>query len=129
MNKLEKGLVALIVVVIAFSIFSINAHGMDNKKIHIVKNTEAEKEFVDNVKITLNDMGFENAGISLTKEVNEKGGLDYTISIHHRRIDKMDEYQRDELSDIIIGDGIKVNNCSVTTEYIEYMWGKGWNLK
>lgn len=121
MNKLEKGLVSLIVVVIAFSIFSINAHGMDNKKIHIVKNTEAEKEFVDNVKITLNDMGFENAGISLTKEVNEKGGLDYTISIHHRRIDKMDEYQRDELSDIIIGDGIKVNNCSVTAEYIEYM--------
>ena len=66
-------------------------------------------------------MGYENAGISLTKTVNETGGLDYTISIHHRRIDKMDEYQREALSDIIIGDGINAVNCSVSTEFIEYM--------
>lgn len=81
---------------------------------------EIEKEYTRQVKERLEEHGFYNSGVSLTKVVEEDGTFDYTLSVHHRRIDKMNEYQREEISAIIVCDGVAVEGSSVSVRYIEY---------
>ena len=102
--------------------FSIRARG-ESKKLNDISNEyykAIEQSYVDEVRTKLNDRGFANAGISLTKVVDESGAFEYTVSIHHRRIDRMDEYQREELSDIITVDKVAVEGSSVKVKYIMY---------
>ena len=69
--------------------------------------TSIEREYISHV-------------ISMTKVVNEAGGFDYTISIHHRRIDKIDLQRRSELSALLTNESIPVTDSSVFVKYIEY---------
>ena len=79
-----------------------------------------EREYISHVRETLIEQGFDNPGISMTKVVNKAGGFDYTISIHHRRIDKMDLQRRSELSALLTNESIPVTDSSVFVKYIEY---------
>ena len=83
---------------------------------------QIESEYLSDVRDRLNDNGFSNAGLSLTKQVNEDGGLDYILSVHHRRIDRMDETQRAELAGMLTENDIAVDGrkTSMAVRYIEY---------
>lgn len=81
---------------------------------------EIEKAYTEQVRERLNENGFYNAGVTLTKVVDEKGTFDYTLSVHHRRIDRMNEYQREQISAIIISDGVAIDDSTVSVRYIEY---------
>ena len=83
---------------------------------------QIESEYLSDVRDRLDDNGFSNAGLSLTKQVNEDGGIDYTLSVHHRRIDRMDDTQRAELADMLTENDIAVDGrkTSMAVRYIEY---------
>lgn len=76
-----------------------------------------EKEYVAGVRQKLDDRGFEYAGITMTKVVDIDGVFQYTVSIHHRRIDKMNAYERQQLSDIITVDKVAVEGSSIEVRY------------
>lgn len=79
-----------------------------------------EKAYVESVRDSLEDLGYKNAGITITRVVNE-GYVDYTITVHHSRIDALDEAQRNELTDILLMEPIGIINSSVQVKYLEYM--------
>lgn len=56
-----------------------------------------EDRYVQVLRDTLYDRGYSNAGITMTKVYLEDGKREYTVKIHHRRIDKMDETDRQDL--------------------------------
>ena len=56
----------------------------------------------------------------MTKVVNDLGGFDYTLKVHHRRIDRMDESERETLSKLLTSADIGVDNSFVSVRYIEY---------
>lgn len=101
---------------------SIRANGRSNRIPDITNEyyREIENAYVSDVRQTLTKEGFSNAGVSMTKVVNDLGGFDYTLKVHHRRIDRMDESERETLSKLLTSADIGVDNSFVSVRYIEY---------
>lgn len=59
---------------------------------------EKEKELVNTTRACLKQLGFENSGVTLTRVVDGDGSRAYTVTIHHRAIDRMEEAERDVLA-------------------------------
>jgi hypothetical protein len=116
--------VTLILLVTFFLAAGIRANGRSNRIPDITGEyyRQIENEYLADVRQILTKNGFSNAGLSLTKQVNEEGGLDYTLSVHHRRIDKMDETKRAKLTDMITENDIVIDGrkTSMAVRYIEY---------
>ena len=49
-----------------------------------------EEEYVNEVKLILLEKGCKNAGITLTYITDIEGNRDYTVTVHHNRLDKME---------------------------------------
>lgn len=79
-----------------------------------------EKAYTDAVRASLDDMGYRNAGVTMTRMVNE-GFVEYTITVHHSRIDALDEAERCELTDLLLMEPIQIENSTVSVRYLEYM--------
>lgn len=69
-----------------------------------VKNLELEQYYdgledvmLRKVKAYLNENGFRNSGVSLTRVVDSDNHRTYQLTVHHDHIDRMEEYEREEL--------------------------------
>lgn len=60
---------------------------------------EQEAQLVTDTRAYLNGGGFRNSGVNLTRIVSPEGGRSYTFTIHHRRIDRMEEAGRQKLKE------------------------------
>ncbi len=58
-----------------------------------------ESELLRDTREYLNRSGYTNSGVTLTRVTDEEGGREYTFTIHHSRIDRMDESERELLRD------------------------------
>lgn len=119
MEKRTLVIVTIALIITLSCVVGIRARGESNRLDDISNDyyKAIEQTYVEGVRDKLDGRGFKNAGISLTKVVDEDGAFEYTVSIHHRRIDKMDEYQRTELSDIITVDKVDVEGSSIEVRY------------
>lgn len=58
-----------------------------------------ESELLTEVREYLNRSGYTNSGVTLTRVTDGEGCREYTFTIHHGRIDRMDESEREILRD------------------------------
>ncbi|MGN1181005.1 MAG: hypothetical protein ACI4SD_07305 [Suilimivivens sp.] len=58
---------------------------------------EMEAAYVKEIRSLLADKGYENSGITMTHVTDEDGVRTYTVTIHHGRIDKLSEAEKQEL--------------------------------
>lgn len=58
---------------------------------------EKEAQLVKETREFLNEAGFTNSGVMLTKVVDAAGTREYTLTVHHGKIDKMCEEEREIL--------------------------------
>ena len=58
---------------------------------------EMENIYVQEIRDLLRDRGYENSGITMTHVIDENGMRTYTVTIHHGRIDRLSETEREEL--------------------------------
>ena len=86
---------------------------------------QVEKELVGQTRELLDDLGFKNSGVTLTRVVDGEGNRDYTFKIHHGKIDAMSEGEQAKLANtlaegymILKGEGF--TNCSFTHEFPTY---------
>lgn len=65
---------------------------------------ELEAEYVKEVRSFLNEEGYSNSGVTMTKVIDEKENRSYTVTIHHRGIGSLQQEEqrqlREELSQI-----------------------------
>ena len=59
---------------------------------------QVEKELLGQTREQLEEMGYKNSGITLTRVVDAEGNREYTFTIHHRRIDALSDVERGELA-------------------------------
>ena len=57
-----------------------------------------EKELLEETKAYLTELGYKNSGVTLTRVVDASGRREYTFTIHHGKIDRMSEVEREELA-------------------------------
>lgn len=48
-----------------------------------------EEEYVNEIRLILLEKGCKNAGITLTYVTDAEGNRNYTVALHHNRLDKM----------------------------------------
>lgn len=58
---------------------------------------ELERGLVKDTRSFLAEAGFEDSGVKLTGTVDGDGMRSYTLTVHHRRIDRLGEEEREEL--------------------------------
>lgn len=116
--------VTLLLLMTFFLATGIKANGRSNRVPDITGEyyRQIESEYLSDVRDKLTDSGFSNAGLSLTKQVDDNGAFDYTLSVHHRRIEKMDVAERAKLTDMITENDIVIDGrkTSMAVRYIEY---------
>ncbi len=79
---------------------------------------EKEKGLVKEVKEFLNGQGFVHSGVMLTRVIDADGSREYILTVHHGKIDRLDEEGRqllmNELEEIVFEDG----NCTFRHEFL-----------
>lgn len=77
-----------------------------------------EQQLVRDTRNYLNQSGFQNSGVTLTRVLEENGMREYTITVHHDKIDRMVEMEREalkaELSTLVFME----DNCSFSHEFL-----------
>jgi hypothetical protein len=83
---------------------------------------EQEEKLLADTRDYLNQEGFVNSGVTLTRVVDGKGGREYTFTIHHHLIDRMEEEARGALRTELVrlnqDFGEAGENCSLRYEFL-----------
>ncbi len=77
-----------------------------------------ERELVQNTRDYLNQAGFRNSGVTLTKVMEGDGSRNYTVTIHHDRIDRMDSASRESLKEELAALTFAAENCTFYHEFL-----------
>ena len=77
-----------------------------------------EKETVRQVRTYLDEKGFINSGVTLTRMVDEEANRYYTLTVHHGKIDKMDEKERESLGKDLEQFYFAADNCTFCHEFL-----------
>lgn len=83
-----------------------------------MENRIQERQLMSDMKQYLNENGYRNSGVTLTYAVEEDGSCDYTFTIHHKRINDMNETERETLSAELAQACNADGNYSVSYEYL-----------
>lgn len=81
-----------------------------------VKEQELEKEIWG----FLNEEGYENSGVAITRVVDEEGCREYTVTIHHSRIDRMDEEEKEALKKELTEFAFAAEGCTFSYKFLSY---------
>lgn len=122
---MKKNSFILLTIVLIFTIsFCITetVKGQNSRKLslHSQYEKEIEQQYVEDIKAALTDMGYEYAGVSLSKIVSQDNEKTYTLSIHHKRIDRMNEKDRKELIEELEQITLMDNEYEIVTKFLEY---------
>ena len=58
---------------------------------------QLEQEYVFEIRCYLNEQGFTNSGVTLTRIVDEDGCREYLVMLHHKYLEKLSDDERKEL--------------------------------
>ncbi len=78
---------------------------------------EQEQQLVRDTRNYLNESGFTNSGVTLTSVI-DNGMREYTITIHHDKIHRMDETEREILKAELATFVFAEENCSFSHEFL-----------
>lgn len=121
---MKKRFVLITVVLIMITVFCTTGTvmGMEKDAARVDEKyyKQMEKEYVTQVKSYLQEEGYENSGVTLTKVLYEDGSREYTLNVHHKRIDKLSESEQnalrntlEEFADVEVQEGIEMESLLV----------------
>ena len=83
-----------------------------------MENRVQEQQLRNDLRQYLNENGCRNSGVTLTYAVEEDGSLNYTFTIHHKKINGMNETEREALSGELAQACNAAGNYSISYEYL-----------
>lgn len=79
---------------------------------------EKEQQMVKDTRGYLNRNGFDNSGVMLTRVVDGSGSRMYTLTVHHRGIDRMEEAERKALAQELAAFAFEDDNSMFRYEFL-----------
>lgn len=76
-----------------------------------------ETAYKEQVQTVLEEAGYVNAGIMLTHVREEDGTRIYTLKVHHKRLEKLDEKERESLSRALAACAFEGEGCRFLQEF------------
>ena len=112
-NKVFGVLTILLVLIILFCVKGtaisrdIGGHDRQNKYYAVL-----EREYMEKINRLLKEEGFSNCGINLRWVADEEGSREYTVIIHHRRLERISGREQSNLTDRLAGAEFHDAACS-----------------
>ncbi len=79
---------------------------------------EQERILVDEARSFLDAKGFVNSGVMLTRVIDEDGAREYTLTVHHGKIDKLTDEGRLVLMAELEGIFFEEEGCSFNHRFL-----------
>ena len=112
-NKVFGVLTVLLVLIILFcvkgTVMSRDKGGYDRQNKYYAV---LEQEYLEKVNRLLKEEGVSNCGINLRWVADEEGSREYTVTLHHRRLERMSGQEQTNLTDRLIGAEFRDAACS-----------------
>lgn len=115
-------MISLAVVILLFSVATMTVNGQGEHDIATEREfyEELEEDYVLRLREFLGSKGYANAGITMTKIYEADGSREYTVQIHHKRIDRLADGEKvllmNELAAVCFGD----EQCNVLHKFLSY---------
>lgn len=108
------GIITLfLVLVIAFSLKGVAMSKENNGRAEANRYYAAlEKEFLKQAKQTLEEQGYSNCGVTMTRVTKEDGSREYTVLLHHRKFEWLRQTEKDSLVDVLAAKGFTDGVCT-----------------
>lgn len=119
-RKAEFVIVTVLLVLFAALLFGSTAMSMtdvDARKLEEYY-LEKERQLTMEINELLREEGFDNCGIMVTRVVEEDGSRLYTVTVHHGRIDSMNQSAREELLGRLQTLNFSDDNCSFIHKFL-----------
>ena len=101
-NKKEFAITAIVtVVLVLITAFSVSGtvigqnKGDDRAREQYLR--MAEQEYVQEIRNLLEEKGYCSSGVTMNRVIEEDGTREYTVTIHHRRIESLSDEQKNAL--------------------------------
>ena len=108
----------LILVILSMVTMTVNA--TESKKLQHENGyyEQIEDEYVQNLRHTLTEKGFRNAGITMTKVFLEDGSREYTVMLHHRRMVNLSVEEKSKLIDELSKYAFDDLECRINLKFL-----------
>lgn len=122
MKRYHFYMITLLAVFTLFSLITMKVNGQGENTVAVERELyeELEEDYTQRLQEMLESKGYRNAGITMTKIYQEDGSREYTIQIHHKRIDRLDAGEKilllKELAAIRFGD----DQCTILHKFLTY---------
>ena len=122
MKRYHFYMITLLAVFTLFSLITMKVNGQGENTVAVERELyeELEEDYTQRLQEMLESKGYRNAGITMTKIYQEDGSREYTIQIHHKRIDRLDAGEKilllNELAAIRFGD----DQCIILHKFLTY---------
>lgn len=60
-----------------------------------------EQEYLDQTRLLLEEEGLRDCGVNIRWVAEEDGNREYTVLLHHRKLDRMSEEERESLANML----------------------------
>lgn len=126
-------IIAVAAVVFLLSLFSLAAIAEKSRQIKqeldIDESRTAEREYREELRRFLNQAGYRNCGINMTRTVMLRGtegkndkainNIEYTVLINHSKIARLEMTEASELMTELVNIRIPMKNCTVSYQFME----------
>lgn len=103
-----------------FSMMTMTVNATEDKKLQHQNAyyEEMEDAYVDSLKVELTARGYRNAGITMTKIFYENGEREYTVKIHHKRMENLSVEEQNGLLEELSATTFADKNCRVCFAFL-----------
>lgn len=115
----KLGVLAVLVMVMAGSLgMTVKAMSEQKPKITKEQYKAMEAEYLQEVRMILLEKGCKNAGVTLTHVTDEEGNRTYTITVHHRKLEKIQEEEISLLKERVSEIPLEINTSKVDWKFL-----------
>ncbi len=109
-----------LILVTTFCITStVMSHSNENFKIEESYYRQIEQEYVKDIKRCLQEAGYKNSGVMLTRVVDEKGQRLYTVTIHNEKLNRLSEDEKEHLKETLEAFSFESPDCNFFHKFLE----------
>lgn len=80
---------------------------------------ELEQVYVSEVRTFFEERGYEHCGITMTKVIEESGERAYTVTVHHKKLDRLSFAEKEKILSECAEIEFPVKECSFSHIFLE----------
>lgn len=91
---------------------------MEDNEVKEAYYQELEQNYLAQVKAYLNEQGYFNSGVTMTRTETGEGVREYSVLIHNSRISRLSEAERESLREGLEGVFSELEECQICHEFL-----------